>query len=154
MTVTEDSTQSLHQEKLQRRLHKLISTSLLTSIKSIAEKRGNKAAELHSAKKKQKLATRDVRDPNCAKRPKPDTNWVRNFPSRPLTWLKPKYFCPSDTHWQEYVEYGLRLLYYCILHWDRPVSKSRQIELSNIARNLEPTCAAFDTWQFPKYLTL
>ena len=27
----------------------------------------------------------------------------------------------------------LRLLYYCILHWGRPVSKSRQIELSHIA---------------------
>lgn len=70
MTVTEDSTQSLHQKKLQQRLHKLISTTLLTSIKSIADKRGNKAAELHRAKKKQKLATRDVRDPNCAKRHK------------------------------------------------------------------------------------
>ena len=43
MTVTEDSTQSLHQKKLQQRLQKLISTTLLTSIKSIAEKRGNKA---------------------------------------------------------------------------------------------------------------
>lgn len=60
----------------------------------------------------------------------PDTNWVRNFPFRPLTWLKPKYFCPSDTHWHVYVEYGLRLLYYSILHWGRPVSKSRQIELT------------------------
>lgn len=70
MTVTEDSTQSLHQKKLPQRLHKLISTTLLTSIESIAEKRGNKAAEQHRAKKKQKLATRDVRDPNCAKRHK------------------------------------------------------------------------------------
>ena len=53
MTVTEDSTQSLHQKKLQQRLQKLISTTLLTSIKSIAEKRGNKAAELHRAKTKE-----------------------------------------------------------------------------------------------------
>ena len=59
-------------------------------------------------------------------------------------WNPSKHFCPSDTHWNEY---GLRILYYCILHWGRPVSKSRQIEPSHIARNFEPTCAAFDTWQ-------
>lgn len=58
MTVTEDSTQSLQQKKLQQRLHKLISTTLLMILQSIAEKRGNKAAERHRAKKKQKLPTR------------------------------------------------------------------------------------------------
>ena len=45
MTVTEDSTQSLQQQKLQQRPHKLISTTLLRTLQSIAEKRGNKAAE-------------------------------------------------------------------------------------------------------------
>ena len=94
-------------KKLQQQLHKLISTTLLTTLQSIA-------------------------------------NWVSNFPSRLLTRLKPKYFCPSDTHWHEY---GLRILYYCIFLWGRPVFKSRQIELSHIARNFELTCAAFDTWQ-------
>lgn len=53
MTVTEDSTQSLQQQKLQQRPHKLMSTTLLRTLKSIAEKRGNKAAEQHRAKKKQ-----------------------------------------------------------------------------------------------------
>lgn len=66
MTVTEDSTQSLQQQKLQQRPHKLISTTLLRTLQSIAEKRGNKAAEQHRAKKKQKLPTR----PKNAKRRK------------------------------------------------------------------------------------
>lgn len=34
---------------------------------------------------------------------------------------------------------------YCILYWGRPVSKSRQFQLSHIARNFEPT-SAFVTW--------
>ena len=47
-------------------------------------------------------------DPKTLNGAKPDANWVSNFPSRPLKWLKPKYYRPSDTHWQEY---GLRPLY-------------------------------------------
>ena len=107
----------------------------LRRLQSIAEKRGNKAAEQHCAKKKTDTTWQPEtwETQTALNGTKPDSNWVRNFPSRPLTCLKPKYFCPSDTHWHEYVEYGLRLLYYCILHWGRPVSKSRQIELSHIA---------------------
>ena len=73
MTVAEDSTQLLQQKTIQQRLHKLISTTLITTLQSIAEKRGNKAAEQHRTKKKQKLPPR----PKNAKR--------RNFPSRPST---------------------------------------------------------------------
>ena len=69
-------------------------------------------------------------DPKTLNGAKPDANWVSNFPSLPLTWLKPKYYNPSDTHWH---------------YWGRPVSKSRQIQLSHIARNLELACAFF-TW--------
>ena len=69
-------------------------------------------------------------DPKTLNGAKPDANWVSNFPSRPLTWLKPKYYRPSDAHWH---------------YWGHPVSKSRQIQLSHIARNFKPTCAFF-TW--------
>ena len=151
--VTSLKTQLNHykKKKLQQRLHKLISTTLLTTLQSIAKKRGSKAGEQHRVKKKQKLATRCQTALNGAK---PDDNRVRDFPSLHLTWLKPTCFCPPDTHWHKYIEHGLKLSHYCILHWGRPVSKSRQIEQSPIPRNFEPTCAAFDTRHFQKYLTL
>ena len=47
-------------------------------------------------------------DPRTLNGAKPDANWVSNFPSCPLTWLKPKHYRPSNTYWHEY---GLRLLY-------------------------------------------
>ena len=53
MTVTEDSTQSLHQKKKYNSdFTNLYRLHYLRRLQSIAEKRGNKAAEQHCAKKK------------------------------------------------------------------------------------------------------
>ena len=63
MTVTEDSTQSLHQKKYNNDFTNLYRLHYLRRLQSIAEKRGNKAAEQHCAKKKkQKLRSNQRRE--------------------------------------------------------------------------------------------
>ena len=74
-----------YNNKIQQRLDKLkrlLPTTLLSTIQTIADKRADKTAEQHRAKTKQKLTR--LQDTKNAKRRKPDANWVRNISSRPL----------------------------------------------------------------------
>ena len=74
-----------YNNKIQQRLDKLkrlLPTTLLSTIQTIADKRTDKTAEQHRAKTKQKLTR--LQDIKNAKRRKPDANWVRNISSRPL----------------------------------------------------------------------
>ena len=74
-----------YNDKIQQRLDKLkrlLPTTLLSTIQTIADKRADKTAEQHRAKAKQKLTR--LQDTKNAKRRKPDANWVRNISSRPL----------------------------------------------------------------------
>ena len=83
VTVVMDKTD--YNDKIQQRLDKLkrlLPTTLLSTIQTIADKRADKTAEQYRAKMKQKLTRRQ--DTKNAKRRTPDENWVRNISSRPL----------------------------------------------------------------------
>jgi len=74
-----------YNDKIQQRLDKLkqlLSTTLLSTIQTIADKRADKTAEQDRAKAKQNLTR--LQDTKNDKLRKPDANWVRNISSRPL----------------------------------------------------------------------
>ena len=116
-----------YNDKIQQRLDKLkrlLPTTSLSTIQTIADKRTDKTAEQHRAKTKQKLTR--LQDTKNAKRRKPDANWVRNISSRPLDETETQVILTSFdlfvslsgiTFWSFCCTSWLMFWFFCCMSW-------------------------------------